>query len=215
MSVGEYEHEPVRGLPEHLPEGETLIWRGEPDWRVMARRVFHVRTVAIYFAAIMAVHCASQLYHGVSLREVAVGSSWQLGLCLAALGILTALARAYASTTVYTLTNQRLVMRFGVALPMMVNIPLDMVIAADLRSFGNGSGDIIMTMDKRSKLSYMMLWPNVRSWHFSRVQPTLRSLSDVRSVAAALATVVDSSASTAEREAGDQLGSPAMMAGMS
>ena len=215
MSVGEYEHEPVRGLPEHLPQGETLIWRGEPDWRVMARRVFHVRTVAIYFAAIMAVHWASQLYHGVALPDVLLGSAWQLGLCLAALGILAGLARAYASTTVYTLTNQRLVLRFGVALPMMVNIPLNMVVAADLRSYSDGSGDIIMTMDKRSKLSYMMLWPNVRSWHFSRVQPALRSLADARSVAAALATVVDSSASGAQERAEEaHVGSPAM-AGMS
>jgi hypothetical protein len=59
MSVGEYEHEPVRGLPEYLPDDETLVWQGEPDWRVMARRVFHLRSVGIYFALLIAVHLGS------------------------------------------------------------------------------------------------------------------------------------------------------------
>jgi hypothetical protein len=42
MSVGEYEDEPVRGLPDYLPDDETLVWQGEPDFKVMARRVFSV-----------------------------------------------------------------------------------------------------------------------------------------------------------------------------
>lgn len=190
MSVGEYEHEPVRGLPEYLPEGEKQVWQGAPDWLVMARQVFHVRTVAIYFALLIAVHMASQLSGGAALGSVLLGSGWQLGLGLAAICILLVLARAYAGTTVYTLTNKRLVIRSGVAMPMMVNIPLELVISADLRAFSDGSGDIVLTLDQQRKPSYLLLWPNVRPWHFSQVKPALRSISDVRAVAESLATVV-------------------------
>ena len=212
MSVGEYEHEPVRGLPDYLPDGERLIWRGEPEWRTMARRVFHLRAVSLYFLLIIGAHVGAELYRGVTPLEVLRGSGWQIGLGLAAIGILAILARAYARTTVYTLTDKRLVLRFGVALPMMVNIPLDIVRAADLRRFSDGSGDIFLTIDPGRKLSWMMLWPNVRPWRMSRVQPALRSLPDVSSVAAALATVVDGKAVASDAPQGEML-RPAAMAG--
>jgi hypothetical protein len=66
-------------------------------------------------------------------------------------------------------------MRFGVAMPMMVNLPLEIVARRSAR-FNDGSGDIMLTLNQRKKLSYMMLWPNVRSWQFKPVQPALRSL---------------------------------------
>ena len=33
----EHEFEAEPGLPEALPRGERLLWRGSPAWRVMAR----------------------------------------------------------------------------------------------------------------------------------------------------------------------------------
>jgi len=192
VRIEEYEHEPVRGLPEYLPEGERLVWQGEPDWRVMARRVFYLRAVSLYFGLLVVWHLGSGLYAGQGLAESLASGSWQIGLGLAALAILALLARAYARATVYTLTDRRLVLRFGVALPMMVNIPLDIVDAADLRRFSDGSGDILLTVKKQRKdLSYLMLWPNVRPWHFRPVQPALRGLRDVQAVATALASVVE------------------------
>ena len=29
----EHEFEPVPGLPETLPEGESMLWQGKPGWR--------------------------------------------------------------------------------------------------------------------------------------------------------------------------------------
>lgn len=192
MSVGEYENEPVRGLPEYLPDDETLVWQGEPDFRTMARRVFHVRTVSIYFLTLIALHLAFQISSGGSALSALLGSSWMLGMGLAAIAILTVLAWAYARSTVYTLTNKRLVIRSGVAVPMMVNIPLSTVEAADMREFKDGSGDIILSLDASKRLSYMMIWPNVRSWKFKPVLPALRSLANVKGVAEALGSVVQS-----------------------
>ena len=33
---GDYEFEPVPGLPEELPPGEMLLWQGAPDWKTIA-----------------------------------------------------------------------------------------------------------------------------------------------------------------------------------
>jgi hypothetical protein len=196
MSVGEYEDEPVRGLPDYLPDDETLVWQGEPDFKVMARRVFQLRNVSLYFVVLIAIHLGVQLSQGGGLTEVLLGSSWMLGLGLLAIGILALLAYAYARSTVYTLTDKRLVMRFGVAMPMMVNLPLQIVASADMKRFNDGSGDIIFSLSQRKRLSYVMLWPNVRPWHFNPTQPALRSVRNVDALAAALASVVNTSRET-------------------
>ena len=188
--MNEYESEPVRGLPEELPEGETMVWQGEPTWTAIARRVFHVHALALYFAALIIIHLAYQLAQGASLAATLPSVTWQVSLGLVALAILSVMALAYARTTVYTITNQRLVIRFGVAVPMMINIPWDAVASAGLRKCSDGTGDIALTLVPEKRMSYLTLWPNVRPWHYGRVQPMIRGVSEPTAVAAKLARVV-------------------------
>ncbi len=188
--MNEYEYEPVRGLPEQLPPGESIVWQGEPQWRVMAQRVFHTRTLSIYFVLLILLHFGSLLLAGATLGSALVSVSWQLGLAGATIAILSLMACLYARSTVYTLTDRRLVLRFGVAVPMMINIPLDSVESAALREFGDGSGDIALTPVPGTRISYWALWPNARPWHFSRVKPMLRCVPQAQSVAARLAGLV-------------------------
>ena len=55
----EHEFEPQHGLPERLPANEHILWQGSPDVGAMARRVFHLRKVAFYFALLLAAHVAN------------------------------------------------------------------------------------------------------------------------------------------------------------
>jgi hypothetical protein len=192
--MNEYEHEPVRGLPEYLPEGETLLWQGQPGWRPLALRVFHVRSVGLYFALLIAIHLASRLLQGEPAGAALLGAGWQLGLGALTLGILSLLAYLYARATIYTLTDRRLVMRIGVAVPMMINIPWETIESADLREFGDGAGDIALTPVPGKRLSWWALWPNVRPWRYARVQPMLRGIADAREVAGLLARTVAATA---------------------
>jgi hypothetical protein len=195
--MNEYEHEPVRGLPELLPEGEALLWQGQPRWRSLALRVFHVRSIGLYFSLLVVVHLASQLLQGERAGAALLSTGWQLGLGALALGILSLLAYLYARATIYTLTDRRLVMRIGVAVPMMINIPWETIESADLRDFGDGTGDIALTPIPGKRLSYWALWPNVRPWRYARVQPMLRGIPDAQEVAGLLAGAV---AATAQEE---------------
>jgi hypothetical protein len=190
VSVTEHEWEPVRGLPQALPADETLIWRGEPDFRAMALRVFHMRSVAVYLTVLLCGHLGIQWYQGGDLASVVLGSSWMILLGLAALGILAALAWAYTRATVYTITDKRIVLRFGVALPMMVNLPLPILGSADMKRYGDGSGDIFFSLAQKKKLSYTLLWPHIKPWQFKPVAPAMRCLRSVDEVAAALASAV-------------------------
>ncbi len=192
VDMNEHEFEPVRGLPELLPAGERTIWRGEPDWRSLARRVFHVRKIALYFGLLIAFSTTSKLVGGESIAAIVSAASWQLTLALSALGILFFLAWLYARTTVYTLTSERLVMRFGVALTMAVNIPWTRIVKADLLLHGDGTGDIVFTVDPERRMSYILLWPLVRPWRFSPVMPAVRSIRDADQVAAQLGEILHS-----------------------
>ena len=70
----EHEFEAQYGLPEKLPEGERILWQGAPDWQVIARRVFHVNKVAIYFALMLhsLAFCKHLVRHAKHLRRVRV-----------------------------------------------------------------------------------------------------------------------------------------------
>lgn len=174
--IGEYECEPVKGLPERLPTGEALLWQGAPRWQTLAVRVFHVRKVAIYFGLLAAWRVAEGYAGGDAPAGVAL-SVGLLALVAAAAGaLLSLLAWLNARATVYTITDRRVVLRIGVALPMMVNLPLRLVESAAWRGHANGVGDVSLALPRGERVAYLHLWPHARPWRMARPEPTLRAV---------------------------------------
>lgn len=171
MSAPEYEIEPVRGLPGVLPKGETLLWQGSPDWRILARSVFHTRLVTIWFVAVAG---AAFLAGGKGL----LGAVVTLAVAVLGLAVLGLLAYGQARTTVYTLTDKRVVMRFGMALPKCVNLPLSLIGQADLRPSSPGHADVALVITERFPLGWLQMWPHIRPWALGRPQPMLRAVPD-------------------------------------
>ena len=161
----EYEGEPIEGLPEVLPEGESLIWQGRPTVGAMLKRVFFVPQLALYFGLLIGGHTIYRLTESVPIAQVLGTLVWQSGLAATVLLLLVWLARAYARSILYTLTSARLVVRSGVALPMMVNIPIEQIISADLRVHRDGTGDILLRASADRQLYWVLLWPNVSAWY--------------------------------------------------
>ncbi len=167
----EYEIEPVKGLPGDLPKGESIVWQGAPAWQGLARGVFHTRLVAIWFAfvAMLAFFAG-----GTGL----LGAIVTLGVAGLGLAILAGLAWAQARSTVYTLTEKRLVMRFGIALPKCVNLPLALIESADLKPAGPARADVALKIHGRFPLGWLQMWPHVRPWKIAYPQPMLRAVPD-------------------------------------
>ena len=189
MGMTEYEDEPVEGLPDFLPEGETMVWQGRPTVAAMARRVFFIPHLALYFGLLIAAHTVYRLMEGVSAAQVMGTFVWQAGLAATVLVLLAWLARSYAASVMYTLTSERLVIRSGVALPMMVNIPIEQITAADMRVYRDGTGDIVLTPVADRKLHWVLLWPNVSAWYSRPIRPLLRGLTEPHRAADAFAAV--------------------------
>jgi hypothetical protein len=188
----EHDSEPVPGLPESLPEGETILWQGAPTWRPFAWRAFHLRGLAIYFALLAAWHVADGWR--ADPQDAALGGLRLVALGAVAIVLLLGLGKLAARTTLYTITGRRIVMRVGVALPMTVNIPFAAIRAADLRQNRDGTGDIQLRLLPGNRVSYFALWPHLRMLRVSNPEPMLRSLPDAEAAARALAQALAASA---------------------
>jgi hypothetical protein len=182
----EHELEPQYGLPERLPAGERLLWQGSPEFAAVALRIFHVRKAAIYFAVLMALRGAFAVAEGTPGVDALVLLAWPLVLAFTALACLLALAWMTAKTTVYTLTDKRLVLRIGIVLTLTFNIPLRTIQAAALRQGAQPCGDIVVQLKGPDHIAYFHLWPHARPWHLARPQPMLRAVPDAPRVAALL-----------------------------
>ena len=194
MSLGEYDYEPVRGLPGSLPPGESLLWQGSPAWRPLARRALHASAIAAYFALLVLWEVGSALYTRAPLAPALRIAGILLALGSVVVGLLCLVAWASARATVYSLTNRRLVIRHGIALPMTLNIPLRLVDRMALSRHADGSGDIALGLPRGERIGYLLNWPHVRPWRFAQPQPTLRALTDAPRVAALMGRAVGSPA---------------------
>jgi hypothetical protein len=184
--VSRQEPEDRHGLPGPLPAGEAIVWQGRPEWRSLALHAFHVRKVAVYFGLISLAGLAFALGQDKALPEVVASLAWLFILAVAALSLLTLLAWLTARTTVYTLTNRRLAIRHGIALPVTLNVPFAAVGSAALAVYPGGTGDIPLALSTRDRIAYLVLWPHARPWKLARPQPMMRSVPDAARVATIL-----------------------------
>ncbi|MBU3695030.1 MAG: PH domain-containing protein [Rhodocyclaceae bacterium] len=183
FSGPEHGWEPEPGLPERLPAGETLLWQGAPEVTRVAQRVFHIRAVALYFGVLLLWKLLADWHDGASPADALLGTLKVLPLPLAGLAMLYGLAAAVARTTLYTLTDRRLVMRIGMVLTVTYNIPLGQVAAADLRADADGAGDLSLRLVDGQRIAYAHLWPHARPWRLARPEPMLRCVADAKRLA--------------------------------
>lgn len=188
--MSEYETEPVRGLPERLPDGESILWQGAPRWGALARRTFHVRTIGYYFAFLLAWLVYADVADGIPPDATLRSSLWLIGGAAFVIAVLSALAWLIARSAVFTITNRRVVIRFGVAFPTAFNIPFRRIRSAGLRRYADGSGDIPLALSDGDRIAYPLLWPFARPWRLVKPEPMLRGLSDAAHVAEILATAL-------------------------
>jgi hypothetical protein len=190
MSHDDFDTEPIAGLPATPPRDEAILWQGSPQWAAVARRVMHLDLVAAYFGLMLAWRIGPGRPAGQSLAELVATLLPFMGLALLAIGILALLAWGVSRTTIYTITSRRVVMRFGVALPITFNIPFSKIVGAGVRDLGRGRGDIALELAAGERIAYLVLWPHVRPWRLRSPQPMLRGLVDAQSVGATLASAL-------------------------
>ncbi|MFL5254097.1 MAG: photosynthetic complex putative assembly protein PuhB [Rhodopila sp.] len=193
MDLKEHDYEPIRGLPAPLPAGERVLWQGAPDWSTLNRRMMRLRWVSVYFLGLVLWGISGGVSAGDPATDVVLSALRLAGLGAVAVAVLAGFAYLVARTTAYTLTNRRVVIRFGIAFPITLQIPFSKIETAGLHVWPNGAGDIPLVVLPGQKISYFILWPHVRPWKLARTQPMLRGIPNAASVAQTLSRALAAS----------------------
>ncbi len=188
------------GLPGPLPAGEHILWQGRPCAFGVTARIFHARLVALWFAGVALVAGIGAAGEG-SLGNALLVAAPTLLIGVGALALLALFGWLAARTTTYTITNRRVVMRIGIALPVTFNLPFTMIEGAGLRRFADGSGDLPLQLRPGVRVAYLHLWPHARPWHVTRPEPMLRSIPEAATVASVLAHALVGARDTKEETA--------------
>ena len=157
---------------------EKVLWKGRPEVGLLARSAFHAHKAGFYMAALTVI---AVVLDKPDAALVAGG----LGIVLVAL--LYFLAWLSARTTLYILTDTRIIMRIGMAIETRINVPLKQVVAAHLRPRAKGHGDIAFEVSGERLLGTILLWPHVRPWHYKMPQPMLRAVPEAATLAQTIA----------------------------
>jgi len=190
MSHDEFDFEPIPGLPANLPPGERLLWQGSPTWSATASRVLHIRAVSWYFAAILLIRLIGGRIAEQDWHTIATSMLWLAALGVATVGFLAWVAQMIAAGTIYSVTSRRIVMRFGIVVPVTINIPFAIIRSAGLRTYADGTGDIPIQIGGNGRIAYPHLWPHARPWVVKEPEPMLRGVSEAMSAAGILAVAL-------------------------
>jgi len=179
----------LKPLPEPLPEGERVLWQQSPAWKPFSRRVFLLDKIAIYFLIIIAWVATSAYFDDGGFIAVARALSWSVPPALGVLVMIALVGWVYARTSVYTITNKRVVIQSGIALESSTNLPFTRIDQADLKTFRDSTGDIDLEMSG-PRLLYSMVWPHVRFFRLKRPKPVMRGILEPERVAQILGSAL-------------------------
>jgi len=172
-------------LPSDIPAGERVLWFGRPEPKSLWRRAYRADWVMIWFAVLAAWNFVSTLADGGGSAAF-VAALHPLGIGAAALALLGLLAWLAARSSLYVITERRLVIKSGIALPIFINLPFKKIVAANVRIYADGTGDVSASLAKGQHVSYFALWPSARPLKFAEPEPTLRCVPQGRAVAETL-----------------------------
>lgn len=178
-AISEADGPSANGDPMGTPAAdERVLWKGRPSLPVLTRTAFHLNSFALYMGAMI-------------VLAAALGNTAS-ALFLAGLGVfgglvIQAIAWRCARSTLYILTDARLIMRIGMAIETRINIPLKHIEAAHLNMRGRDHGDVALELGGERLLAYLLLWPHARPFRFAHPQPMLRAIPDAQGFAKALA----------------------------
>jgi hypothetical protein len=181
---------PIRGVREELPPGEQVLWQGAPDWRILAVRRFHARKVVAYFGLLLVWRALTVPAGESALAWVFSGFLVLALLAGLAVGAISLFCWLVERTTTYAVTSRRVVLRTGIALPSVLNLPLRSIRTAATSGHGDGSGNVALSLTGGDHVAWMLIWPHTRPWRLRSPEPTMVALPDMAEAAEALRTAL-------------------------
>lgn len=186
----EHEIEPLPGLPGVPPAGEVILWQGRPSSDLVARHLLKVRWIVGYFLVLATWAVAAGFNDGHTAGGILFSVAVLTALAGVLIGMIELFSWAVEKTTLYTITTERIVMRFGVAISMTLNLPFRQIDGVSLAKVSDKAGLIAISLLPGQRISWLIQWPHVRSFRFAKPEPSLIFLPDVDKAANVLSTAI-------------------------
>lgn len=175
----------INRLPEEvrrsIPSGEEIHWYGRPDWKSLGYCCYGIKYLIIYLLL-------SVLYTFVKMPvEFSLAAfvnhyiPYMLSGTVAGI-ILFILAFASAKHTCYVITDKRIVIRTGIALVFLLNLPFKNILSIDRQRLKNTRGNLAFTIQSKKRIPYFSCWPSVRGGSVLNPVPAFRSILDVQEI---------------------------------
>ena len=194
----------LEGVEAPLPEGERVLWQGAPDAARLTLRAFHARKIAIYFGALVIVSALLASDQPSPMAYFLTAGLWLSLSAAVCIGFAAVVARLTARTTLYAITEKRVVMRIGIALPVVINIPLRIIDSLSVQRDRDGRGSLAIRIAGDARVAFLVLWPHARAWRLRHPEPLLRCIANVEEAGTVLRDALlaqqTSSVKTSERK---------------
>ena len=166
-----------------LAPGEAVVWQGSPSWRSAARDVFHMRGLALYFLLLFGLDAYQAWSKHIPTAKAVHDSVPLLVISVFALTIVGTIAWFSSRTTRYIVTQRRVILHYGIAMPATLALPLTQIVGASVSLRRDHTGDVALVLKAGNHMPFLKLWPLARAWHITRPQPMLRGVPQAAVVA--------------------------------
>ncbi len=129
-------------LPADIPPGERVLWFGRPEPTSLWRRAYRADWVGALVRRDDGVELRQPHGQRRRLRRVSSPRCTRSGSGRPLWRSSAFLAWLSARTTLYVVTERRIVIKTGIALPMFINVPFKQIASANVRAFADGTGDV-------------------------------------------------------------------------
>ena len=173
---------PPKDILSIIPKDEKIIWYGRPDLRRFCLTALGLKYIIIYLIIIFFSIIYAR-YGDFNFIEILQVLFPYLISCFLAVLLLIIVGISQVLPTIYVITSKRVIIRSGLALIFMINVPFDKIASIDKNLYKDGCGNISFKLINNKRVPFFASWPSVRPWYFNNPEPTFRCISDVEIVA--------------------------------
>ena len=174
-----------KNILDAIPEGESILWKGKPSFWGFSWYFFGLKLLAFYLIILSVVFAARLTVTDFFTAFVGDFLPFLLSGILTSF-ILMALAKIQSQSSVYIITENRVIIKSGAALSFLISMPFKKIKAVNLQKRKGSLGTISFELNSGKRVPYISCWPSVRPWRFKNTEPAFSCIENVDEVATIL-----------------------------
>ena len=177
--------EAPKNILDAIPNGESILWKGRPSLWGFSWNLFGLKWITLYLSMLSIVSVARFFASDFYTAFYVDFLPFFLSGIFASI-ILIGLSATQTYSTVYIITENRVIIKTGAALSFLISMPFKKIKEVNLQKRGASIGTISFELLSEKRVPYISCWPSVRPWKFKRTQPAFSCIGSVDEVATIL-----------------------------